>query len=57
MDIIKKTYAQLEHIQNSKIYYDLWPFISTLLATCSKSNKSLINYLNTAGVAVQLQSL
>ena len=35
----------------------LRPSIPTSLATRSKSNKSLIDYPNTAGVAVQLQSL
>ncbi len=35
----------------------LRPSIPTSLATCSKSNKFLIDYLNTAGVAVQQQSL
>ncbi len=35
----------------------LRPSIPTLLAIQSKSNKSLIDYPNTAGVAVQLQSL
>ena len=35
----------------------LQPSISTSLTTRSKSNKSLIDYPNTAGVAVQLQSL